>query len=265
MGTKLTVVKHLAATVLTSGGSQNFLGGRHVEAVLRHTRPSRRRATALRLLALSPHYFYSPDLEAENQRNLETRQALISNIVAPEVKPGDRVIDLGCGPGYLARAAADLADEVLAVDVSRGVLACARILNPAPNIRYIQADELAQLSAGTCDLAYSFAVAQHLSEVTLSQSLDMLARALRRGGRLILHFAEPGDFATEQEWRADVSLRGRAKLQFGLHCFGRTEGQMKTLVEASGFENLRTFPVGELMTESADDVTRQHLLMAIRS
>jgi ubiquinone/menaquinone biosynthesis C-methylase UbiE len=51
---------------------------------------------------------------------------------------GHRVLDLGCGPGPLARAFAPLVREVVAVDPSPEMLAEARRLaGPAANIRFL--------------------------------------------------------------------------------------------------------------------------------
>jgi 2-polyprenyl-3-methyl-5-hydroxy-6-metoxy-1,4-benzoquinol methylase len=161
----------------TWGGSQNFLGARWVEwAVARCPRATRGRV-ALRFLSLSPHYFYDRDLAAEAARNRRSRQILADELIAPLVAPGARVLDYG--PGYLAAAVAGRAGQVDAVDISRGVLACARALNGLPNIRYQTPDEYR--AAGLVDLAYSFAVVQHLRTEALVRALELLAAALRPG------------------------------------------------------------------------------------
>ena len=58
--------------------------------------------------------------------------------------------------------------------------------------------------------------------------LNLLADKVRRGGALLLHFAVPDQvrWRTETEWRADPSLTDRAKLRYGLNCFGRSGAEM---------------------------------------
>jgi len=166
------------ACCATWGGSQNFLGARWVERVVDGVPESVRERIALRFLALSPHYFYDRDLAAEARRNRRSRQIRADEVVVPHLAPDARVLDYGCGPGYLAAAVADQAAHVSAVDISRGVLACARVLNGRPNVTY-QTPEQFRAGGGLVDLAYSFAVVQHLRTAVLEQMMVVLAAAVR--------------------------------------------------------------------------------------
>jgi hypothetical protein len=92
-----------------------------------------------------------------------------------------------------------------------------------------------------------------------------MATALRPGGLLLLHFAVPGDtWRTEAQWLADDSLAGRAKLRYGLNCFGRSTAQMVDLAMRSGFGEAVARPLRETVTIPGDDVPDQHLLTARR-
>ena len=55
---------------------------------------------------MSPHYFYDRNLAAEASRNRQSRQILADRLVVPHLAPDARVLDYGCGPGYLAAAVA---------------------------------------------------------------------------------------------------------------------------------------------------------------
>jgi SAM-dependent methyltransferase len=256
---------HVAIIRAASGGSQNFLGAPWVARLVESApRPASERV-ALRMLALSPHYFYDRDLRAESERNRRSRKALAQSLIAPHVSAETTVIDYGCGPGYLARAVAGLAGQVAAVDISPGVLACARVLNPAPNISYLRPAELAR-RLGQADLAYSFAVVQHLSTPALSAALQLLARSIRPGGTLLLHFAVTGEagYRSEETWLADRSLTGRARLRYGLNCFGRTSAELRAAVAAAGFTGVVTrWLAGDSVGD--DDISQQHLLTATRA
>ncbi|MEP7023089.1 MAG: methyltransferase domain-containing protein [Actinomycetota bacterium] len=251
----------------TWGGSQNFLGARWVERVVSGTPPQYREIVALRFLALSPHYFYDHDIRAEAQRNASTRRALTEALIAPHLTGDARVIDYGCGPGYFAAAVADKAAHVDAIDISRGVLACARTLNARPNISYRTPAQF-RGDSPAADLAYSFAVVQHLTSESLRTALALLARKIRPGGTLLLHFAEPDPqvWRTEAQWSASTSIAGRVKLRYGLHCFGRTAEEMEAAVSASGFTGIGIRHLrGSLTVPGDDDITQQHWLTARRA
>jgi SAM-dependent methyltransferase len=260
------IASDLLISRATWGGSQNFLGARWVEWMVANAPQAARERVALRFLALSPHYFYDRDLAAESTRNRRSRQILADELIAPHLAPGARVLDYGCGPGYLAAAVARLAGQVYAVDVSRGVLACARVLNGLPTIAYQTPDEF-RAAAGPVDVAYSFAVVQHLRTDALVSVLALLAEAVRPGGLLVLHFAVTGEhgYRTEGQWLSDDSLAGRARLRYGLNCFGRSTAEMVDLVTRSGFTDVVARPLSGSITIPGDDIPDQHLLTARRT
>jgi len=268
-------IARIAADVLISraawGGSQNFLGARWVEWIVANAPRAARRRVAMRLLSLSPHYFYDRDLAAEDARNRRSRLILADELIAPYLAPGARVVDYGCGPGYLAAAVARRAAHVDAVDISRGALACARVLNGLSNITYRTPAELRACASparvGTADVAYSFAVVQHLRTDALIDVLAQLAAAVRPGGVLLLHFALAGEhgYRTEGQWLSDGSLTGRAKLRYGLNCFGRSAAEMVDLVARSGFTDVVTRPLSGSIAIPGDDIPNQHLLTARRA
>ena len=251
----------------TWGGSQNFLGARWVERFVENAPAATREQVALRFLSLSPHYFYDRDVHTEDIRNRKSRQSLADQLIAPHLTPESRVLDYGCGPGYLASAVAGQSAQVHAVDISRGVLACARALNGAPNITFSTPDEF-RATGTRVDLAYSFAVIQHLRTEVLADVLGRLAEAVRPGGTLLLHFAVPDEvqWRTEEDWRADGSLANRAKLRYALNCFGRSAGEMSGLVAGSGFTDVTVRPLSGNVTVPGDtDIPHQHLLTARRA
>ncbi len=263
MGTRTSATLRAAVAMR---GSQNFLGAAWVEAVVDHAPARYRRDVALGLLALSPHYFHGPDRHQEAARNRRTRERLAAELVGAYVVDGDVVLDYGCGPGYLAAAvAARTRGDVWALDISAGVLACARVLNGTPNLRYRTPAEFAG-SGATVDVAYSVAVAQHLTDAILRKVLSDLFAALRPGGRLVLHVVvdAPG-WRDEQEWRhaAASSLLGWLRWRYGLNCFGRTGAQVIDLLAEAGFVDATLRPVRDLC-DVDDDVAGQHVAIARR-
>lgn len=119
-----------------------------------------------------------------------------------------RVLDVGCGEGWLARAIANPSREVLGIDGSVGLIDQARAL-PMPGVRYdtvsyeaVVADAVA--AAGPWDvIVCNFA----LLGDPLSPLLDALARRLAPDGSLIIQTVHPwtvaGDGIYECGWREE--------------------------------------------------------------
>jgi SAM-dependent methyltransferase len=257
----------LAIQFATAGLSQNFLGAAWVAPVLDTMPEPVRERAALRLLSVSPHYFYDRDIRAEAERNRRSRQALTQALIMPYLTTQAKVIDYGCGPGYMARAVAEIADHVDAIDISRGVLACARVLNNCPSITYLTPAELWHRNSHA-DLAYSFAVVQHMRTGAVIEALRLLAAKINPGGYLLLHFAEPGQgsWRTQADWDADRSLVGRLRRRYGLNCFGRTSAEMADLAAGQGFTDITVVPLrAQLTTLIDDDIASQHMLIARRA
>lgn len=262
MRKRLGVGVRVAVGAVTSRGSQNFLGAPWVERLLRTAPSSSRESIALWLISLSPHYFYDGDRRAEADRNRTSREGLVRDLLMGYLAPTMLVLDYGCGPGYMASAVAPHVRQVEAVDVSHGVLACARVLNCSSNIIYETPFEASQRSE-QIDLAYSFAVVQHLTDASLRAALTIVRERLRPGGTLLLHFPAPdGQWRTEDSWRSDRSPKGRAKLRYGLNCFGRGEEQLARLVSEAGFRGVRSNVLAN-MTSADADISRQRLLVAV--
>lgn len=261
-------------------GEQNFLGARWVQTVLKHAPPAKRREYALKILSLSPHYFLDADqpqykdlskgeyVEDAFQRARISREKIYDQILKERLSADDVVLDYGCGPGFLARVLAEHVKHVYAVDISPGALACARILNDASNLEYLVADTHGFAAAPNdgLDAVVSIAMVQHVSDEVLDLVLENCRQKLRPGGQLIMHvhLLEDG-WKSEEEWKADKSVRGKVKLKYGLHCFGRTRDEYVSKAAIYGFEKCNIQPIAEIVSEDFDDICSEHLLTAIRA
>jgi len=266
----------LALRALTLGrDDQSFLDARWIAPLLRSVPARSRRRLALSILSVSPHYFYRESwydelshadfTEREFERNRTTREELGRLVLAPYLNAHQVVLDYGCGPGFLTRYVAGLAQTVYGVDISRGVLECARVINNTPNTLFLHTTAMADIGDATIDLAYSIAVAQHLTDSALQRAIDTLRRKLKPEGRLLLHIVLDAEgWRTEEEWRRDNSLTGRLKLAYGLNCFTRGERRVRDMLEAAGFGSIVVRSMRDICPESFDDVCTQHLVCARR-
>lgn len=273
-------ILNIAKWVSTLGSStQTFLGAKWVTGLLKLSPKSSKRIWALRLLSLSPHYFINPEnpeydglsnreyLEAAFQGGGRSRQLIYDHILKDYLHTDYSVLDYGCGPGFLAKILAGRVTQVYACDISAGALACAEVLNSAPNLKYVLADAsgMESIPDESLNAIVSFAMAQHLSNEVLDLVLANCLRKLKAGGRLLLHIQLLHDgWKSEEEWKSDTSVRGKLKLRYGLHCFGRTEAAYRDKIANHGFKEIEIVKIADLVPDNFDDIWSQHLLKALK-
>ncbi|MFD5831249.1 methyltransferase domain-containing protein [Lentzea sp. NPDC060358] len=100
-----------------------------------------------------------------------------------DVRPGDRVVDVGCGAGISVAELAKLGTEVTGVDTSEGMIDVARQRFPDCDYRVAGAEEI-PLPDASADGYRAERVYQHLadSQVAITEA----RRVLKTGGRIVL-------------------------------------------------------------------------------
>ena len=132
------------------------------------------------------------------------------------VRPGDTVLEIGCGIGRMTRVLADRADAVLALDVSDEMLERARELNPQlDNVRWLLGDgeSLAVVGDASVDACVSVVVFQHLPDPAIGLAYAReVGRVLRPGGWAALQVSNDPDAHRPRGglWLRVKSLIGRA-------------------------------------------------------
>jgi len=140
------------------------------------------------------------------------RRAYRQLLRAAGVRPGDRVLDIGCGPGFFARM---LAEAVGATGAAVGIDAAPEMIEYATrkarrltNCRFESGTaESLGFPDASFDVVVSSLMMHHLPDEVRLQAAREMRRVLRSSGTLLL-----ADFAipTRGGWRVVASLTGHA-------------------------------------------------------
>ena len=115
------------------------------------------------------------------------RRSLIQNHVCP--KPGDKVIDIGCGSAQVLRYLPDV--EYIGIDVSSEYIAFARRTYGSKGT-FVVGDTQAfrgEPRFKDADIVMAFGLLHHLDDQEAAQCLQFAYDALRAEGRFICHEA----------------------------------------------------------------------------
>jgi len=104
--------------------------------------------------------------------------------LAAEVRPGERVLDLGCGAGRFLRVIAEAGAVTVGVEVAEAALARARRLAPEAELHRVAPDGDLPFADGTFDLVWCSEVLEHVADT--ATFLSELRRVLRAGGRALI-------------------------------------------------------------------------------
>lgn len=148
-------------------------------------------------------------------RDARRRRRLIHEALA--AKPGERFLDVGCGPGfYLAELAERVAPDgsVVGVDASPAMLTlAARRTEGFPNVTLHEGEATAlPVEDADFDAALTVQVLEYVPD--LAAALAEIRRALRPGGRLLVWDV---DWATVSWHSADPDRMARVLLAFDEH------------------------------------------------
>jgi trans-aconitate methyltransferase len=127
---------------------------------------------------------WSPETYARNARFVSNLGQPVLELLA--ARPGERILDLGCGDGVLTRRLADLGCDVVGVDASPAQVAAARALGVDARV----ADGEALAFGPEFDAVFSNAALHWMRDH--DAVIAGVARALKPGGRFVGEFGGHG-------------------------------------------------------------------------
>jgi trans-aconitate methyltransferase len=141
-------------------------------------------------------------------------------------KPGERILDLGCGTGHLTAGIAERGAEVVGLDASPSMVAQAR--QNFPRLKFMLADGGALRFDDRFDAVFSNAALHWMKDAPAV--IASVARALKPGGRFVLEMGVLGNIATILEALRQVLPAAENPWFFP------SAAEYATLLEAAGFE-----------------------------
>jgi ubiquinone/menaquinone biosynthesis C-methylase UbiE len=164
---------------------------------------------------------------------------------AAALRPGERVLDVGCGTGIVARLAADAVGSegsVAGLDVEPGMLAVARSAAVGAGIEWIEWIEASAESIPLPDESIDIVLCQMSLQFVpdRARAVEEMRRVLVPGGRFVLNVPGPTSpfFESLSEALArHVDPRAAAFVErvFSLH----DVDQLTALLEGAGFRDVR--------------------------
>src|SRR5919202_1787009 len=101
-----------------------------------------------------------------------------------EVRPGERVLDLGCGAGRFVGALRDAGADAVGVEIAEAALERARRNVPGGDFRLVTDDGFLPLEHRSVDLVWCSEVLEHVADT--GGLLSEVRRVLEPGGRLLV-------------------------------------------------------------------------------
>ena len=183
-----------------------------------------------------------------------------------ECRPGDRVLDLGAGPGFASEMMARLGYQVVALDPDhrslqhnrhRHTLDRSRIFGRTHGVAAVA--ETLPFTDAAFDGVLGMNVLHHVPE--LRPVVHELARVLKPGGRAV--FCEPGlDHLNNPETKRALAEQGESDKPFDVLAFlhmARSRGFGQAMVAATVEPALTLVPVQEIEVYAEGRHSKRHL------
>ena len=111
-------------------------------------------------------------------------------LLLAELRPGERVLDLGCGAGRFLAALRDAGADAVGVELAAAALERARRNVAGADLRLVEPDGSLPLGHREVDLVWCSEVLEHVPDT--GAFLNELRRVLRPGGRALITVPDHG-------------------------------------------------------------------------
>jgi SAM-dependent methyltransferase len=155
-------------------------------------------------------------------------------LLLAEARPGDRVLDLGCGAGRFVAALRDAGADPVGVEIAEAALERARANAPGADLRLLEPDGSLPLEHASVDLVWCSEVLEHVADT--EHLLLEARRVLKPGGRLLVTVPFHGRI------KAALIALLRFESHFdptGQHLRFYTRRSLTETLERAGFEHPR--------------------------
>lgn len=146
-------------------------------------------------------------------------------------RPGERILDLGCGTGHLTQRIADAGAEVVGVDSSPDMIGQAR--QNFPKLTFLLEDATELTLQGEFDAIFSNAALHWMLEA--ATVAERMAAALKPGGRLVAELGGQGNIGTVMDAIHTVLDNYLPTIPPANHWYPSI-GQYSAVLEDKGFE-----------------------------
>jgi trans-aconitate methyltransferase len=145
---------------------------------------------------------WDPESYAQNARFVTELGAPVLELLAP--RPGERILDVGCGDGVLTRQIADRGCDVVGVDSSTALVAAARMRG----LEIVETSAAAMKFGPEFDAAFSNAALHWMKDA--DAVIERVARACKPRGRFVAEMGGHGCVQTiVAALEAELDGRGR--------------------------------------------------------
>ena len=164
----------------------------------------------------------------------KSKQMIIDQFLPP--RPGDYVIDVGCGSGVVANHLAEKGANVLAVDGNASAITFAKAQFPSRQIKFVQGlvDEAFNVERPVSSI-YCMEVIEHIYNDQALRMLNTFRKLLLTGGRVLLTTPNYASLWPVIEFACD-KLRQTAKMQGNQHVSHFTPRRLQSICEEAFFK-----------------------------
>ena len=152
-----------------------------------------------------------------------------------EPKPGEKILDLGCGSGYLTNTVREKGAEVLGVDSSAEMIAKAKQSYPETEFKVADATGLG--FDASFNAVFSNAVLHWIKAEDQPKMLDAVFMALKPGGRFVAEMGGKGNvgrmISTLRKVLAQHGYQQQAEMDY---LFFPSVGEYASMLEKAGFK-----------------------------